>query len=84
MKQVKRVSKKEFETEVEDKATEGYRLVSKTDRQAVLVKRNVGGLVGHFVVLLLTGWWTFLLGNVGYALYCYFVKADEVVIKIKK
>jgi hypothetical protein len=84
MKQVKRVSKKEFETEVEDKITEGYKLDSKTDRQAVLVKHNYGGVIGHFVVFLLTFWWTFFLGNLGYAVYCYLTKSDEVQLKIRK
>ena len=84
MKQVKRVSKKEFEDAVEDKVTEGFKLQSKTDRQAVLIKHKYGSVVGHFIVFLLTAWWTFFLGNVGYAVYCYLTHSDEVQLKITK
>ena len=44
MKQVKRVSKKEFENEVEDKVTEGFKLASKTERQVILIKYKFGGM----------------------------------------
>jgi len=84
MKQVIRVSKKEFEDTVEDRVTEGFKLVSKTDRQAVLIKRRFGGLVGHFIVFVLTVWWTFFIGNLVWLAFNYFAKADEVQVKLRK
>ena len=84
MKQVKRVTKKEFESEVEDKITEGYKLKSKTDRQAILSKPSLGSPLGHIVVFILFGWWTFFIANLGYAAYCYAIHSDEVQLKIER
>lgn len=84
MKQVKRVSKKEFEEFVENRIAEGFKVDSKTDRQAILIKRKYGGVLGHAVVFVIFGWWTMLLANLGYALYCYATKSDELVVKITK
>jgi len=84
VKEVKRVTAKQFEDVVEDKATEGYKLKSKTDRQAIFIKPNYGGALGHILVFLLTFWFTFGLGNIGYVIYCYFAKSDEIQLKISK
>jgi len=84
MKQVKRVTSKEFEDIAEDKLTEGYKLKSKTDRQAIFVKPSYGGVLGHAIVFVFTFWFTLGLGNVGYAGYCYLVKSDEIQLKLKK
>ncbi len=84
MKQVKRVSKKNFETEVEDKVTEGYKVSSKTDRQAVLVKKHLGKPMIHIILFILTVWFTLGLVNVAYALYSYLVGVDEIQIKVSK
>ena len=83
MKIVKRVKKSEFELEVEDKMTEGYKLDSKTNSSAILVKRGFGKAMWHILIFFLTIWWTFGLGNLLYFLYAYFVHKDEVTIKIK-
>ena len=84
VKEVKRVTKKQFEDVVEDKATEGYKLKSKTDRQAIFIKPSFGGVGGHILVFLLTFWWTFGIGNLIWLAYCYFTKSDEVQLKITK
>ena len=84
MKEVKRVTKKQFEDVVEDKATEGYKLKSKTDRQAIFVKPSFGTAGMHILVFLLTFWWTFGLGNVVYLIYRYVAKSDEIQLKISK
>jgi hypothetical protein len=67
---------------VEDKKTEGYNLQSKTNTQAVLVKRTYGKALWHIVILILTVWWTLGIGNLLYLLYSYFGKADVIEIKI--
>jgi len=79
--EVKRVTKKKFEMTVEDKVAEGYKLETKTNTQAVLVKRDLGSAFWHIIIFLFTIWWTAGLGNLLYALYRYFVKADVVTIK---
>ena len=83
MKIVKRVKKSEFELEVEDKIAEGYKLESKTNSTAILVKRGYGRAMWHILIGLFTIWWTFGFGNLLYFLYAYFVHKDEVTVKIK-
>ena len=83
MKTVKRVMEEEYEEAVEDRIAEGFKPESKTDRQAVLVKRNYGRAMWHILIFLLTVWWTFGFGNLLYFLYAYFVHKDEVTIKVK-
>lgn len=84
MKSVKRVkTKKELDEFVEDREAEGFKLESMTDRQAILIRRNIGGLVGHFIIFLLTVWWTFFLGNILYAVYRHFGKGEELIIKVE-
>ena len=83
MEEIKRVAKKEFENEVEDKVATGFKVVSKTDEVAVLEKRNFGKAVWHILILILT-FWTWGLGNIVYLLFSYFARVDRVTIKIKK
>jgi len=83
MNMVKRVTKKEFESEVEDKQTEGYKIVSKTGTVCVLEKRNLGKALWHILILILTIWFTFGIGNILYLLYAYFVNVDKIEIKTK-
>jgi len=84
MKVVKRVEKDEFENAIEDKETEGYKVASKTDRQAKLVKRSLGKALWHILIFFITVWFTFGIGNLLYFLFAYFVQTDECVIKIKE
>jgi hypothetical protein len=81
---IKRVSKKEFDDRIDDAVVEGWKLKSKGDSVAVLEKRTFGGAVGHFVVLLLTFWFSFGLGNLAFAGYRYFVNKQELHIKVQK
>ena len=85
MKSVKRVdNKKGLELAIEDKQTEGWKLLSQSDNQAVMYKRKGGSGLGHFLVLIFSGWWTFLLGNLIYEIICRIVKTDEFLIKVGK
>jgi len=83
MMEVKRVTKKQYEHAVEDKTTEGYKVESKTNTQAVLVKRDLGSAMWHIIIFILTVWFTLGLGNIIYIVYRYFVKADKVIIKVE-
>ena len=83
MKQVIRVqTRKELDNRIEDKTTEGYKLNSQTDRQAEFIKRNYGSAFWHIIIFLLTIWFTFGIGNLFYLMYSYFVKKDEVTVKL--
>jgi len=84
MNSVKRVKNiKELENKIEDKQTEGYQLASQSDRQAVLVKRNMGGFLGHLLVFLFTVWFTFGIGNLLYATVCYYGRKEELTVKLE-
>ena len=82
---VKRVKdKKALETAVEDAQAEGWKLSAQSDGTAVLKKPgNLGSIVGHVVVFVLTVWWTFFLGNILYATYRYVSGSQELRIKIE-
>jgi len=84
MKQVIRVkTTKELENRIEDKQTEGYKLNSRTDRQAEFIKRNYGGALGHILIFLVTVLFTFGTGNLLYLAFNYFARKDEVTIKVE-
>ena len=82
---VKRVKdKKALETAVEDAQAEGWKLSAQSNSTAVLKKPgNLGSIVGHVVVFVLTVWWTFFLGNILYAAYRYVSGSQELRIKIE-
>jgi hypothetical protein len=83
MNVVKRVAKKEFELEIEDKQTEGYKVVSKSDSTCILEKRNLGKPIWHILIFIVTVWFTLGAGNLFYLLYAYLVNVDKIEIKIK-
>ena len=82
---IKRVkNKKELEEAIEDAQVEGWKLDTRGEKNAVLKKSgNFGGILGHFIVFVLTVWWTFLLGNMAYAGYQYLITGQELRIKVK-
>lgn len=70
----------QFQRQVEDEETEGWKLHEDGDEKVVMMKPNYGTLGGHVLVLLLT-FWTFGLGNALYAAYCYWGKSDKKVVR---
>lgn len=48
-----------------------------------MAQRTYGSLKAHVLVLLLTVWFTFGLGNVIYAAYVYFFKYDKRVVRVE-
>lgn len=81
---VKRVTRDKYESEIEDKTVEGWQVKSRNDNVAIMTKAgNWGSGLGHLVVLLLTGWWTLLLGNLAYALYKHYTTAGELHVKVE-
>jgi hypothetical protein len=63
----------------------GYTLKTKSDNIAVLEKPGNWGTFGaHLIVFLLTVWWTHLIGNILYALYCHYGRQQELQIKTEE
>lgn len=72
---------KEFERILDDFITQGYKVVSRGEETALVIKRDKKE--NHLLVFLLTFWFTLGFGNIIYALLPGKVK-DEVLVKIDK
>lgn len=73
-------NQKELERVVDDFITTGYEVESKGENNAKLIKR--GKRNKHLLIFLLTGWWTFGIGNLIYALIPAPVE-DSVIVRIE-
>jgi len=83
MKQATRVkTKKGLEDKIEDKKVEGYKEVFSNERQAKFMKRNYGSAFWHIVIFIFT-FWTFGFCNLVYLAYSFFLKKDEITIKLE-
>lgn len=79
---VKRISKDKLQQEVEDNQVAGWSLQSQNENVAILTKSGGWGSTGaHLIVLLLTAWWTFFIGNLLYAIYAHYTSKQELQIK---
>ncbi len=72
-------NKKEFEQLIDDYVTQGYKVQSQGENNALVVKEKKKD---HFKVALLTIWWTCGIGNLIYAFMPAKIE-DEVMIKIE-
>ena len=82
---VKRVTKDKLDSEIEDKAVEGWVLQNRGDNLAIMKKAGSWGSgMGHLLFLVLTGWWSIGLGNLAYAMYSHYMKASELHIKVEE
>ena len=70
--------RQELEHVIDDYVTLGYKVKSRGEDSATL--RQVKSHTKHGLVFLLTGWWTFGIGNLIYALIP--VYGEEVFVKI--
>ena len=82
---VRRVKNREaLEQSIDDAQIEGWSLKTRGDKVAVMQKPGgIGGIVGHIIIFVLTGWWTHLLGNILYAVYRYVTEQQELRIKVE-
>ena len=69
--------------EVDDAIVSGWKVKTKGNNTAILEKRTLGGPMGHFIVLILTVWFTFGLGNLAFAGYRWFMNGKELQIKVE-
>lgn len=77
-------NKKQLDMRIDEKITEGYRVVEQGEESAKLKQKDYGGALAHLIIFLLFGWYTFFGANIVYAIYKYYVGADELLIKIEK
>lgn len=70
-----------FRRRLEDEQVEGWQIKEDGDEWVIMYKPNYESLGAHILVLLLTVWFTFGLGNVAYAAHCYFVKSPRKVVR---
>ena len=72
----------ELESIVDDFHTQGFTILSRGQHSAMLRKNTWGSVLGHIVVVFLTCWWTFFLGNLVYALIAHYT-AEKVHVKLE-
>lgn len=73
-------SQREHDSVVDDFVTQGYQVVEQGERTTLLRKNSWGSGIGHFIVAVLTVWWTLGLGNLIYALIAHYT-AEKVMVK---
>jgi len=73
--------KKEFDRTVDDFITQGYAIISEGAESIKLRKKTWGSVGGHVLVVIIFGWWTFLISNLIYAVIAHYA-AEEVVVKL--
>lgn len=83
MSRLRRVAdRRELERSVDEYITRGYRITSQGESSTRLKEKDWGEAGIHFIIAVLTIWWTFGLANTLYALYKR-VTAEEIVIRIE-
>lgn len=72
---------KELDRKVDEYVLRGYKIVVETEESTKLKEKDWGDSSTHFIIAILTIWWTLGFANFIYAIYSR-VTADEVIIKI--
>lgn len=70
---------KSFQKYIDRKTREGWTVIDKSESKVTLRKRGFGSLKAHILLLILTAWWTFFLGNIMYAVYKYVRGTTNVI-----
>lgn len=71
-----------IQRKIDDSKVEGWNLKSEQGDRAIMVKPNYGSLAGHFVIALLSVWWSFGIVNAMYAGWKYFTDSDKKVLRV--
>ena len=79
----KTTTQREYEQIIDEYITLGYKIESRGENNCNLKKAEYGGIASHIIVLALTVWWTFFIGNILWLLYNYLTKSDEVLVKLE-
>lgn len=75
--------KKEMERMVDDFITIGYTISEQGEKSVKMINKKYGGIGSHIIILILFCW-TFLIANVLWLVYNYFVNSEEVIIRIEE
>ncbi|WNY28629.1 hypothetical protein MmiEs2_08290 [Methanimicrococcus stummii] len=73
-------TKRALERRVEEYVLQGYSVKTQSDTTATVELRKFGSIFWHIIFFLIS----FGLLNILYLLYSYFVKCDEVLIKVEE
>jgi hypothetical protein len=84
MSRVRRVNtQQEMRLLADDFVTRGYKIRVNRSDSIRLKSRDWGSADDHLVIAVVSGWWTFGLSNILYAVYKH-VTAEEILIKVDK
>ncbi len=76
-------SKQEMENLLDDYITQGYEITEQGESTAMVRRKTWGSAGGHILWLVVTGWFSFGLGNLVYALVAHY-NAEQVMVKVDK
>lgn len=66
-----------------DAETLGYVVESLEEDRTVLLKRQYGGWRSHALIALVSFWFTFGIGNVLWAAFCWFRRPELTVVRVQ-
>jgi len=69
-----------YQRVVTEKVENGWRIDEETADRVVLVKRNLGSLTVHLLLVVLTFWWAMGLPNLLYGAYKYLADSERTVV----
>lgn len=76
---------REFENVIDDFITQGYEVLDRGENSCRLREnKGWGSIAVHILLIFLTGWWTFGIGNLIYALITRYKSGQKLLIKIKR
>ena len=77
------MSNEDLRRKIEAAEQEGWKVEDETIGKAMMVRREYGSLKMHLIILVLTCW-SFGVGNLVYLAYCYFWKAEMLVLEAEE
>ena len=76
--------KKALTNKIEDMADEGWKLESQTTTTAIMKRPGgFGRKRWHALILILTVWWAWVVPNVIYMLFSYFINVKRTIIRME-
>ena len=75
-------NRNQLEEKIDDYQIQGYTVKERSEKHGLLQNSDWGSGSVHFLVFVLTVWWSLGIGNLVYLLYAYLVKSKQIMIKV--
>jgi hypothetical protein len=77
----KAYSESEFESVIDDYITQGFKVKSRGEKSAQMIKAVYGSMLSHLILFVFT-FWTFFIANILWLAYNYTTKSEKVLVKL--